>query len=121
MRNPAPLVNPRDPILGPLKGFLDWVHRRLDAELPPMATATALWNPGNLADGQGESTTVTVRGASVGDPVMVGFSVRLTDGVQFTGQVVATDTVKVLVVNHTGGAYNAPVGTVRVCVWRFGT
>lgn len=126
-RNPAPAVHPRDPVLGPLKGFFDWVHRRLDAEIPPMVTAAAYWDPPNIATSPGfASTTVEVPGAQLisdGSPrshiVTVGFSNTLPAGAFVVASLPPrANIVTVTLVNLTGGALNASSGSVRVHVWR---
>ncbi len=130
-RNPAPNVNPRDPVLGPLKGFFDWLHRRLDAELPTLLTGTlAGWNPPSVADGASTSTTVEVRGADffnaegdlVAMPVMVAITQALPDGCSLTGAVTAKGEVTVSLLNLSGGAVNlGAIAETRVCVWRYGS
>jgi hypothetical protein len=118
-RNPAPLVNPRDPILGPLKGFLDWVHRRLDAELPELVTSSRTWDPGTVANGAVTSVKLAVAGASLGDPVMASHTRSLAAGVLLAASVTAADEVTVTLVNHSGAAFDLASGTLRASVWRF--
>lgn len=120
-RNPAPNVHPRDPVLATLKGFLDWVHRRLDTEIPQLLTATKAWNPGSVADAASTSTAVDVPGANMGDVVMVGHSKALDAGVWLAGAVTEYGVVTVTLANLSGGAFNLPSGTLRVCVWRYTT
>lgn len=130
-RNPSPSIHPRDPILAALKGFLDFVHRRLDAEIPPLLTAIKRgWNPPNVADGASTSTTVEVRGAGfyaadgttlAAMPCAVAISAALPAGCSLTAAVTDKDEVTVSLLNLSGSAQN--VGTIhetRVMVWRYG-
>lgn len=59
--------------------------------------------------------TITVTGASVGDPVYVGVS-AMTAGTIFTAQVTATNTVTVYITNPTSGAIDPPNATYSVRV-----
>ena len=68
-------------------------------------------NPPSLADGDRDSTTVTVTGAALGDTVEVAISTT-TSGVHVYGFVSAADTVTVVFQNETGGAVD--VGSVAV-------
>lgn len=70
---------------------------------------------GNLVDGAGESTDVTVTGAALGDYAMVSLGVDSVD-LLVTANVTATDTVTVRVQNETTGAVDLASTTVRVLV-----
>jgi len=74
-------------------------------------------NFGSLADGAGETTTVTVTGAVLGDFVEgVSLSVDL-QGMTLTGYVSAADTASVRLQNESGsGPINLDSGTLRVRV-----
>lgn len=78
-------------------------------------SAEATWNPGSIADGDEEATTVTVNGAQLGDFAFVSFDVDVAD-LQITADVTAADTVTVVLSNSTGGAVDLGSGTVRVKV-----
>lgn len=130
-RNPSAVVHPRDPILGPLKPFFDWVRRRLDSELPELLSATKIgWNPPSVADGASTSTTVEVPGAGfyaadgttlVAMPCTVGITQALPAGCSLTAAVTAKDTVTVSLLNLSGSAQDIGViAELRVAVWRFG-
>jgi hypothetical protein len=83
-----------------------------------MLTGQATVDPGNLADGAGESDDVTVIGAALGDLVeAVSFSLDL-QGISLTGYVRTADTVSVRFQNETGGPIDLGSGTVRVRVRR---
>jgi hypothetical protein len=79
---------------------------------------TATYDPSNLADGDGENTTVTVTGAALGDIVDVSFSLNLS-GITFTGYVSATDTVSVRFQNERGIATDLGSGTIKAVVYKF--
>ena len=79
--------------------------------------ASATFDPANLADGAGETTTVTVTGAVLGDFAEASFSLDL-QGIIMTPSVSAADTVSVRFQNETTGAINLGSGTLRVRVKR---
>lgn len=79
------------------------------------ADGTATYDPGNLVDGAGVTTTVGVLGAVLGDLVTVSFSLDL-QGITFTGYVSAAGTVSVRFQNETGGALDLASGTIRARV-----
>lgn len=77
---------------------------------------SATYDPANLLDGAGATTTVTVTGAALGDFVTgVSFSLDL-QGITLTAYVSAADTVAVRFQNETGGAIDLASGTIRVMV-----
>jgi hypothetical protein len=78
-------------------------------------SGSATWNPGNLADGAGETTTVTVTGAALGMSARASFSLDL-QGMQMTPYVSAANTVSVRLQNETGGAIDLGSGTLSVSV-----
>jgi len=79
--------------------------------------ASATYNPASLADGDRDTTTVTVTGASLGDFVNVSFAVDL-QGINMFGYVSAADTVTVVFENRTGGTIDLVNSTIRVRVRR---
>lgn len=82
---------------------------------------SATFDAGNLVDGAGVTTTVTVTGAVLGDFVTgVSFGVDL-QGILVTAYVSATNTVAVRLQNETTGAIDLASTTVRVRVSPFGT
>ena len=78
---------------------------------------TATFNPANLADGAGETTTVTVTGAVLGDFSTVSFSNDL-QGISVTSWVSASNTVSVRFQNESGGALDIASGTLTALVTR---
>jgi hypothetical protein len=74
-------------------------------------TGSATFNPKNLVDGDGETTTVTVTGAVLGDFAEASFSIDL-QGVELHPWVSATDTVSVRFQNETGGVVDLASGTL---------
>lgn len=73
---------------------------------------SATFNPANLADGAGETTTVTVTSAALGDFVdSISFSLDL-QGILLTAYVSAADTVSVRLQNETTGALDLAEGTL---------
>jgi hypothetical protein len=125
-RIPALSVTPEDKALWRNKGLFDWMRRRLGVEIPAIAMGELIaWNPPNIATSPGfTSTDVEVKGAtldvSTAQPVSVGCSQILADGAFLVANVIAQDTVRVTLVNLTGGAYNAPtIAFLRVMLWRY--
>jgi len=78
-------------------------------------TASATWDPADIANGSSEATTFTVTGAAVGDAVLASFSNAL-GGLALTAQVSAANTVEVRLLNNSGGSVDLASGTVRVRV-----
>ena len=99
-----------------LDAILDWmerIRRRLQRLIPHYQSGSATYDPANLVDGAGATTTVTITGASLGDVALASFSLDL-EGIMLTAWVSAADTVSVRVQNETGGAINLASGTLRV-------
>jgi hypothetical protein len=78
-------------------------------------SGSATFNPADLADGAGETTTVTATGAALGDFALASFSLDL-QGITVTAYVSAADTVTVRLQNESGGAIDLASGTLRVRV-----
>lgn len=83
--------------------------------IPAWFDGSKSYNPGSLADGAGETTTVTVSGAALGDYVQVSFNLDL-QSVALMAWVSATDTVSARFQNETGGVVDLASGTLRVRV-----
>lgn len=83
--------------------------------MPGVLSGSAVYNPSDLADGAGETTTVTVTGAVLGDFVLASFSLDL-QGITLTAYVSATNTVSVRFQNETGGSINLASGTLEARV-----
>lgn len=77
------------------------------------------WDPGNLADGAGETKSVTVTGAALGDIVLVGPPYDMQD-MLYCGYVQAADTVEIRIQNESGGAINLASGSWKVVVINMG-
>lgn len=73
---------------------------------------SVVYDPPNLADGAGVTTTVTVTGATLGDIAEASFSLD-TQGITVTAWVSAANTVSVRFQNETGGAIDLGSGTLR--------
>ena len=79
-------------------------------------SGSATWNPGNLADGAGEtSASITVTGAVLGDFVLASAPYDL-QGITMTPYVDASNSVKIRLQNETGGAIDLASGTWKVRV-----
>lgn len=78
---------------------------------------TATYDPPNLADGAGTTTTVTVTGAALGDYAIASFGGDLA-GITVTAYVSSADTVSVRFQNESGGALDLGSSTLRARVTR---
>lgn len=89
------------------------------AYMPQVLTASATWDPGNLAaDGDVTSTTIAVTGSVEGDPVIASHDALGANNALLVGHVSVAGTVRVVLMNKTGGAYNVASGTLRVLVFK---
>lgn len=85
-----------------------------------MWKVTCTLDAGSLADGAGETDTITVPGVALGD-IVLGASFSVDEaGLSITGYVSAADTVSLRVQNESGGTVNLASATVRVVVGRLG-
>lgn len=78
---------------------------------------SATWNPASIADGDEESTAVTVTGAQLGDYAIASTNQDVFDLV-LDAQVTAADTVTCVLANNTGAAINLGELTLYVRVFR---
>ena len=78
---------------------------------------SATYDPANLADGAGVTTTVTCAGASLGDYADASFSLDL-QGIILKAWVSSVGTVSVRFQNESGGAIDLGSGTLRVSAAR---
>jgi len=85
-----------------------------------MWKVSATLDAGSLADGAGESDTVTVPGVALGDMVLgVSFGVSAA-GVTVTGYVSAADTVTLRLQNESAGTVDLASTTIKLVVARLG-
>jgi len=79
--------------------------------------AVVTWNPGDIADGDDDSTTVTVPGVKVGAKQSVRvFPPYDLEELQATGYVSADNTVEIVLTNSTGSNVNLAEGEWGVMV-----
>jgi hypothetical protein len=105
----------RDALDGYIRSIASYLERlssRTERQLCDYNTGSATFNPGNLIDGAGETTTVTVTGAALGDLAFASFSLD-TQGILVTAWVSAANVVSVRFQNETTGAINLAEGTLR--------
>lgn len=76
---------------------------------------SAVYDPPNLVDGAGTTTTVAVAGAALGDFALASFSLDL-QGITVTAYISAANTVSVRFQNESGGPLDLASGTLRVKV-----
>jgi len=79
---------------------------------------TIAWDPGNLADGAGETKSLTVNGAALGDFVLVSAPYDLQDCVA-TGYVQAANTVEIRLQNESTAAHDFAWGIWKVMVFQY--
>lgn len=72
-------------------------------------------NPGSLIDAAGETVTITVAGAAIGDFAMVAPGVDL-QGITVSAYVSAADTVSCRIQNETGGTIDLASSTWKAKV-----
>jgi len=79
------------------------------------ARATTAWNPASLVDAAGETKSITVTGAELGDMVLVSFSLDLQD-IVLTGYVSAANTVEARLQNEGAATVDLGAGTLTAIV-----
>ena len=95
-------------------------HRNLmaltaDGQVKGFFYASETHDFASLVDGAGETGSIVVNGAELGDMVQVSFSLDLQDQI-LTGYVSAADTVEYRLQNESTGTINLASGTIRVLV-----
>ena len=73
------------------------------------------YDPANLVDGAGETTTYTTKGAELGDFVVISFNKDLS-GITATGYVSASGTTSVRLQNESGGTLNLASGSIKIII-----
>ena len=97
------------------------IHNGIDApkinllELSNVKAGSTTFNPASLLDGVGETTTLTIIGAVLGDYAIASFSLDL-QGILLTAYVSAADTVSVRLQNETTGTIDLASGTLSVLI-----
>lgn len=76
---------------------------------------SATYNAGNLIDAAGETTTVTVTGADLGDFALASLGIDVA-GISVTAYVSAANTVSVRLQNESGGALDLASTSLKVLV-----
>ncbi len=79
---------------------------------------TATVNPADMAAGAESSITVTITGVALGDIVLAGPGVAITDGVVWSASVSAANTVKIVFANPTGDHVDLASSTWNFLVLR---
>lgn len=88
-----------------------------DNSFHPALTGSAEYDPPNLVDGDGVTTTVAVTGVGVGDFCVASFSNEL-QGISLHAWVSAANTVSVRFQNETGATLDLALGILRARAWR---
>jgi hypothetical protein len=98
-------------------------HGKLDSiflgslSLKLIGITLATWDPISLVDGAGETKSITVTGAALGDIVLVAPPYDMQDFV-FSGYVQAANTVEIRIQNESTATVNLASGTWKVIVLR---
>lgn len=98
-------------------------HGKLDTifsgplSLKLIAVASVTWDPASLIDGAGETKSITVTKAALGDIVLVAPPYDMQDFV-FSGYVQAANTVEIRIQNESAATVNLASGTWKVIVLR---
>ena len=92
--------------------YLDVLRQQITQDQVVVQEASATYDPPNLVDGAGVTTTVTVPDAVLGDLAFASFSLDL-QGIAVTAYVSAANTVSVRFQNESGGTLNLGSGTLR--------
>ena len=96
----------------------DTIRETLGAQSgPTFLCETATWNPANISSTANSTTTLTVQGASVGDPVVATFATTTRVGDwAVLGNVKSANTIYVsLELSASSTDLNLATGTVRAC------
>lgn len=93
------------------------VRLRLSRPTEAVLTGSAVFNPASLIDAAGETTTVAVTGAALGDSAEASFSLD-TAGITITAWVSAANVVSVRFQNETGGTLDIASGTLSAKVYK---
>ena len=80
------------------------------------AAGVDTWDPANMIAGGIASTTIAVTGARVGDPAVASLATIGVNDVMISAHVQAADTVRVILLNLTGGALDIASGTLTAVV-----
>jgi len=80
---------------------------------------SASWTPGTLNNGQFATEDIMIAGVLQGDAVWCGFSTPMPAGWVLTSSAPAASTVRVSVLNETGGQASLPEGTVKCADLQF--
>jgi len=98
-------------------------HGKLDSmfsgslALRLIAAVSVTWDPASLIDGAGETKSITVAGAALGDIVLVAPPYDMQD-IVFSGYVQAANTVEIRIQNESAATVNLGSGTWKVIVLR---
>lgn len=82
-------------------------------------SGAAAFSPGSIVDGTAPilSTTATVLGASIGDPIAVSSNSFLPSGIRIFGDVTSTNTVTLRLLDMSGSSYSPGVTVFNVLAW----
>lgn len=100
-----------------LPNFRDTIQVKEATLAGTVINATGTVDPSSLVDAAGETKTITVTGAALGDFVIVSAPYDL-QGISVTAYVSAANTVSIRLQNESGGTLDLASGTWKVKVIR---
>jgi len=87
------------------------------AKIGKHLSGAMVWNPGRIADGAVASTTVAVAGTIPGDVCLASHTGVRANNFLLTCHIESVGSVRVVLLNKTGGESRTLEGTLRVDVW----
>lgn len=82
----------------------------------PILVETTTFDPSSLSDGDAASTTVSISDAGTGGVAVATHDSLGSNDVVVSAHVQSSGTVRVVLVNQTGGSLDIGSGTIRVMV-----